>query len=123
MKFDLVSPERKLLSTDATAVSVPGIEGDMTILPGHAPFLTALRPGVVRVTAAAGTTEYVVTGGFVEVSPDAVSLLAELAVERAALTPALIEAQLAAAQALVERSTGPAKAAAQLRVNDLRALA
>ena len=82
LQFDLVSPERKLASVAATSVQIPGIGGDLTALPNHAPFLTTLRPGVVRVVTPGETTEYVVTGGFAEVSPTAASILAEQAVLR-----------------------------------------
>ena len=47
LQFDLVSPERKLASVEATSVQIPGIGGDFTAMPNHAPFLTTLRPGVV----------------------------------------------------------------------------
>ena len=50
LQFELVSPERKLASVAASAVTIPGIGGDFTAMPNHAPFLTTLRPGVVRVT-------------------------------------------------------------------------
>ena len=73
LKFELVSPERKLASADAQSVTVPGIAGDMTAMPNHAPFLTTMRPGVVTVRDGASETDYVVTGGFAEVSPEAVS--------------------------------------------------
>ena len=49
MKFDLVSPERSLASIAATEVRLPGTEGDMTVMAGHSPVITTLRPGIVRV--------------------------------------------------------------------------
>ena len=79
MQFDLVSPERKLASLEATSVQIPGMGGDFTAMPQHAPFLTTLRPGVVRVQAGSETVEFVVTGGFAEVSPTAATILAEYA--------------------------------------------
>ena len=63
LQVDLVSPERKLASLSASAVTIPGIGGDFTAMPNHAPFLTTLRPGVVRVVAGSETREYVVTSG------------------------------------------------------------
>ncbi len=82
LQFDLVSPERKLASVAATAVTIPGMGGDLTAMPNHAPFLTTLRPGVVKVVSAGQTAEYVVTGGFAEISPTAATVLAESAVLR-----------------------------------------
>lgn len=90
LQFDLVSPERKLVSTAATRVQIPAMDGDMTAMPNHAPFLTTLRPGVVRVTDASGTHEFVVTGGFAEITPSAASILAEQAMPRSEASAELV---------------------------------
>ena len=86
VQFDLVSPERLLASVDATEVQIPGAEGQLTALPDHSPLITTLRPGIVKVTSAEGTKEYVVTGGFVEIGGESISLLAERAVARDDMT-------------------------------------
>jgi len=80
LQFQLVSPERKLAAVAASRVQIPGVNGDFTAMPNHAPYLTTLRPGVVRVVTPTETTEYVVTGGFAEVSADATTIIAETAV-------------------------------------------
>lgn len=80
MQFDLVSPERKLSSVQASAVQLPGAEGDMTAMPDHAPTITTLRPGIVRVQSPEGGADYVVTGGFAEINANGTSVLAERAV-------------------------------------------
>jgi F-type H+-transporting ATPase subunit epsilon len=80
MQFDLVSPERKLSSVQASAVQLPGAEGDMTAMPDHAPTITTLRPGIVRVQSPEGDADYVVTGGFAEINANGTSVLAERAV-------------------------------------------
>ena len=67
LNFELVSPERMLASREAGAVTVPGQMGDLTAMPGHAAFLTTLRPGFVVVD---GGERYVVTGGFAEIAGD-----------------------------------------------------
>jgi F-type H+-transporting ATPase subunit epsilon len=77
MQFDLVSPERKLASVQATEVMIPGADGDLTAMPGHAPTITTLRPGILAVVTAEGITEYAVTGGFAEIGPEGVTVLAE----------------------------------------------
>ncbi len=77
MQFDLVSPERKLTSVQAREVRIPGADGDLTAMPGHAPMITTLRPGILTVISAEGSTEYAVTGGFAEITGDSVSVLAE----------------------------------------------
>lgn len=86
MQFELVSPERLLASVQASAVQIPGADGDMTAMPDHAPTITTLRPGVLRVEGPEGTTEYVVTGGFAEIGAGGVSVLAERAVPKAEMT-------------------------------------
>ncbi|WP_146344233.1 F0F1 ATP synthase subunit epsilon [Falsiphaeobacter marinintestinus] len=80
MQFDLVSPERSLASLQASAVQLPGADGDMTAMPDHAPTITTLRPGILKVEGPEGTTEYVVTGGFAEIGGSAMSVLAEKAI-------------------------------------------
>ena len=86
LHFELVSPERLLFSGDVVEVDIPGTEGDMGILPGHAPVLSTLRPGVVVVTKDGGQKERIfVRGGFAEVNPKGLTVLAEVAVPVAEL--------------------------------------
>lgn len=80
LQFDLVSPERKLASVQATEVQIPGAAGDLTAMEGHAPTITTLRPGILKAVSSDGTKSYVVTGGFAEISASSVSVLAERAV-------------------------------------------
>ena len=87
LQFDLVSPERRLSSVQAREVQIPGTDGDLTAMAGHVPTITTLRPGVLRVVHAGGTDEFVVSGGFAEVTATGVSVLAEQALPRAELTP------------------------------------
>ncbi len=75
--FELVSPERVLFSGEATQVVVPASEGEITVLAGHAPFMSALRSGVVTIDSG---KRLFVRGGFVDVSASGLSLLAEKAV-------------------------------------------
>lgn len=98
MQFDLVSPERKLVSVAATEVQIPGADGDMTAMPDHAPTITTLRPGVLRVTTADGVQEFVVTGGFAQITGDATSVLAEQALPRDEVTPEALAEMVAAAE-------------------------
>jgi F-type H+-transporting ATPase subunit epsilon len=81
LHFELVSPERLLLSEDVAEVDIPGTEGDMGILPGHAPVLSTLRPGVITVTRDGGQKDRIfVRGGFAEVNPQGLTVLAETAI-------------------------------------------
>jgi F-type H+-transporting ATPase subunit epsilon len=79
--FELVSPERLLLSATATEVVIPGTDGEMTVMAHHSPTMTTIKPGVVTVVTAEGQTErYVVFGGFADILPEGCTLLAESAV-------------------------------------------
>ena len=97
-QFDLVSPERRLSSVKATAVRVPGADGDMTIMAGHAPVITTLRPGLLHVDGAEGQTEYVVTGGFAEITAEAVTVLAERSHPRGEMTQAIYDEMVSEAR-------------------------
>ena len=80
-QFELVSPERLLVSEEVESVVIPGAEGEMTVMANHAPVMTTVKPGVVTVKTAAGATErYVVFGGFADILPEGCTLLAESAV-------------------------------------------
>lgn len=120
MTFDLVSPERLLASMQATSAQIPGMEGEFTALPAHAPFLTTLRPGIVKVTGPEGVREYFVTGGFADVSAAATSVLAEEAMERESLTRDMLEARIRAAEAALAAAPEADRTAAAQRVSDFR---
>ena len=80
-KFELVSPERLLVSEDVESVIIPGADGEMTVMAKHAPVMTTVKPGVVTVKAASGSEQrYVVFGGFADILPEGCTLLAESAV-------------------------------------------
>ena len=121
--FHLVSPEKKLASIDAKSVLIPGMEGDITLLPNHADFLTSLRPGILVVEDNAAVEEFLVTGGFVEVSESVVTVLAEKAVPMSEADKTFIGHFIEEAEEEVSNLTDGYKARADLRLNDLRALA
>ncbi len=99
MKFDLVSPERQLLSAEVEYVVVPGTEGEMTVMAHHAPVMTALKAGLVKVRLASGQDDdYVVFGGFADVTPQGCTLLAEQAVRVADLDAAELDQKIADAR-------------------------
>jgi F-type H+-transporting ATPase subunit epsilon len=78
--FDLVSPEKLLFSGEVTQVDLPGTEGDMGVLAQHAPLVTTLRPGILVIYDEGGPQRVVVNGGFAEVGPAGLTVLAEMAV-------------------------------------------
>jgi len=81
--FELVSPERILKSGEATEVTVPGANGDFTVLPGHAPMLSTLRPGLMDVTLDGSKTRIFVKSGLIDVDPTRVTVLAQTAFDTA----------------------------------------
>jgi F-type H+-transporting ATPase subunit epsilon len=95
LQFDLVSPERRLASVQASEVQIPGADGDLTAMEGHAPTITTLRPGILKALSPDGAKAYVVTGGFAEITAAGVSVLAERAVPLEEVTPALLDQLIA----------------------------
>ncbi len=79
LHFALVAPEREIFSGPVDQVDASGAEGDFGVLAGHAPFMTALRPGRVTVTIDGAKTVYHVQGGFADVTPLGLTILAEKA--------------------------------------------
>jgi F-type H+-transporting ATPase subunit epsilon len=124
-KFEVVSPERVVLAVDAEDVQIPGMDGDFTVLAGHAPVISSLRPGVVTVKAAGGkTARLYVPGGFVEVDPKSVTLLAERALDVEATDGATFATMLKAAEeSLAAAKTDAARFVAHGAVTSLGALA
>jgi F-type H+-transporting ATPase subunit epsilon len=78
--FDLVAPERLLFAGNVDQVDLPGSEGDLGVLAGHAPLVTTLRPGIIVVHRDGGDLRVVVIGGFAEVGPSGLTVLADMAV-------------------------------------------
>jgi len=95
LHFELVSPARLLFSGSVTSVTIPGTDGEMGIFAGHAPVLSTLRPGVVTITRDQGSPEKIfVRGGFAEVNPSGLTLLAETAIPLAELDAAALAQQI-----------------------------
>ena len=81
-RFELVSPERLLVSGEVEQVLVPGAEGDMTVLAHHAPLLTTLRPGLLDIGLPGGDHQrFFIRGGFAEIGPSGLTVLAETAID------------------------------------------
>jgi F-type H+-transporting ATPase subunit epsilon len=94
--FDLVSPERLLLSDDVDMVTLPGTEGYMGVLAGHAPLVTTLRPGVIEVKGGReGDMKLFVRGGFAEIDPKKIVVLAEEAIPMADFDVAALDQRIA----------------------------
>jgi F-type H+-transporting ATPase subunit epsilon len=120
--FELVSPERVLFSGEVEAVMLPGTEGDMTVLPGHAPVMTALKTGVVIATNHRDNGERVlVRGGFAEVNAAGVIVLAERATPVEDLTADMIDHEILQAEMMRDATEDfAAKQAADAAIAQLR---
>jgi F-type H+-transporting ATPase subunit epsilon len=122
-KFELVSPERLLVSEDVDQVVVPGSEGEFTMLKGHAPFMTTIRPGVIRVTQAGGGAEarIFVRGGFADASPAGLTILAERAIPVEEIRPDQIAAEIKNAEEdVADARTDETRRMAQETLDQLR---
>jgi F-type H+-transporting ATPase subunit epsilon len=123
-KFELVSPERILLSEDVDQVVVPGTEGDFTVLPGHAPVIAALRPGVLDVQVGGKQRRVFVRSGFAEVDPESLTVLAQTALDLDSADKATIGAALTSAEAeLADAKTDEGRRLALEAVSRLKQLA
>lgn len=108
LHFNLVAPERQLASEDVDQVDVPGSEGQFGVLPNHAPLMTALAPGVVRVKNGGDETRIFVRGGFAEVTPAGLTILAEEAVPVKELDATALQQRIKnAEQDLIDNDTTP----------------
>ena len=123
-KFELVSPERLLLSASVTEVVLPGSEGEMTVMANHAPTMTTIRPGVLTVKEAAGQTQkFVVFGGFADILPSGCTLLAESALAVSDLKKDTLAKRVDQAKAdLATAKSDEAKARIAQLISDLGSL-
>ena len=124
LKFELVSPERHLMSAEVEQVTVPGTEGEFTVLARHAPLLSTVRPGVLAVVQDGGSEERIfVRGGFAEVNPDGLTVLAEEAIPMADLDREILAQKIQNAEEDVADATDDDKRnRAQQALDHLRQL-
>lgn len=123
LHFDLVSPERLLVSEEVESVVVPGREGYLTVLQNHAPLMTVLKPGVVEVRDLAGAVSRIfVRGGFADVNASGLTILADEATRVEDLDAASFDRQISLAEESLASFTGDyeQRVAAETRLSDLR---
>ncbi|MFC7053199.1 F0F1 ATP synthase subunit epsilon [Hansschlegelia quercus] len=123
--FELVSPEKLLISEDVQHVVVPGVEGEFGVLAHHAPFMSTLRPGIVQVykTEGGAPERLFVRGGFADVNPKGLTILADEAIPMSELDAGKLEAAIASAESAASAfEDGPLKIKAQSEVDQLKAL-
>jgi len=123
-QFELVSPERLLLSAQVTEVVIPGSEGYLTALAGHSPLMTTIMPGVVSVKLADGKSDsYVVFGGFADITPQSCTVLAESAPHEDDINPADIQRRIEEARKhLEDASTNEHRTKAEIFLHQLMTL-
>ena len=95
--FDLVSPAKLVFAGEVEQVDVPGIEGDFGVLAGHAPLVAMLKPGILKILGA-NELRILVVGGFAEVSPEGLTVLADRAVPVEEIDPAVIAGEISDAE-------------------------
>lgn len=123
MHFELVSPDRELMSAEVDMVEIPGSEGDFGVLPGHAPLLSVIRPGVINVHQGGQIERIYVDSGFAEVTPEACVVLAEQAVFVKDLNRADLEQRVKDAEEdLADAATDEARLKAQTALDHLSEL-
>ncbi len=120
-QFELVSPERLLVSSEVEQVLVPGAEGDMTVLAKYAPVLTTLRPALLDIGFPGGKSQrYFIRGGFAEVNPEGLTVLAETAIDLDELQAEQLAQAIKDAEEDVVDLTDDAKDRASTRLEHLR---
>ncbi len=124
LNFSLVSPEREIFNGQVDQVVVPGAEGDFGVLVNHAPFMSTIKPGVLRVLDGASEKRIFIMGGFADVAPEGLTVLAEDVVDDlAAVDAAKLESDLKDAEDDVrDAPEGPARLAAERVLARARAL-
>ena len=122
-QFDLVSPEKLLMSDPVEQVTVPGADGQFTVLKDHAPFLSTLKPGVLDITAAGGSTQRIyVRGGFADVNASGLTVLAEQAMPLKEVNAEIMAQQVTDAEEDLADAGDDAekRAVAQKQLDDLK---
>lgn len=98
LKLEVITPEKVALQDESSSVIVPAVDGELGIWPNHAPLLTGLKPGVITYKTASGTEKLVVSGGFIEVANNAISIIAPAAEKSSEIDFARAEAAKKRAQ-------------------------
>ena len=123
LHFDLVSPEKRVFAGEVDQVVVPGVDGEFGVLAGHAPFMSTIRPGAISVHVDGDMTRTFIRGGFAEVTPDGLTILAEEAIDLADVDAADVERELTEAREdLGQARNDDERHEAQARIDKFEAL-
>jgi len=122
LHFSLVSPEAELFTGEVDQVNIPGSEGDLGILPNHSPLMAAIRTGAITVFADGAETQYFVQGGFADVTPAGLTVLAEKASLLSDVNADALKADIDSATAALKDLEGEAALAMQQNLDGLKAV-
>jgi len=120
LTFSLVSPEAELFSGEVDQVDIPGTEGDLGILPNHSPVMAAIRTGLISVTIGTEEVQYFVQGGFADVTPVGLTVLAEKAIPMDEMNSAIIKEMIEEIEKTIATQEGEAALAAQQNMASLK---
>ncbi|HHL43443.1 MAG TPA: F0F1 ATP synthase subunit epsilon [Hellea balneolensis] len=123
LKFSLVSPEAELFSGEVDQVDVPGTEGDFGVFAQHAPFMAAIRTGAITVFNDGTETKYMIEGGFADVTPDGLTILAEKCKQLDDITAEMLDEDIKKAEAHLANTEGDARLDIAQHLDGLRQLA
>ena len=123
LQLEIVTPEAKTFSEEVDMVVLPGVEGELGILPLHVPLMTRLLPGEIRITQGQKQVELVVGNGFVEVMPDKVSILTDMAMSDKEIDEQAAEEAIKRAQAALQNKSLDAEEVAEIESALARSLA
>jgi len=113
LQLEIVTPEARVFSDEVDSVVLPGAEGELGVLPQHAPLVTTLKPGELRYTKASKVLEYCVGEGLVEITGGAVRVLTDIALDESGIDEQHVQEALARAEArMKEKDIGPEEVAA-----------
>ena len=120
--FELVTPEQILVSGEVQSVSIPGVEGNMTVFVNHAPVATAIRPGFLEVNESGKSERYFLSGGFVEISQKEVIVLAEKALPGSDLSLEIIDELISKTERSLENASELQECVLSKKLNDLTSI-
>lgn len=123
LQFSLVSPEAELFSGLVDQVDVPGTEGDFGVFADHAPFMAAIRTGAITVYNDGTETRYMIQGGFADVMPDGLTILAESCTLMSDVKADILAEEITKAEAALEAAEGDASLPAAQHLDGLKQLA
>ena len=120
--FELVTPERVLVSREIQSACIPGVEGDMTVFPNHSAIATAIRPGYLEVKETNKSEKYFLSGGFVEISQKEVIVLAENATLGSELSGEILTELIKKTERALEHASELQQSVLSKKLNDLTSI-